>query len=192
MRVMGIDPGLASLGLAVVERQGPKVLPVYCASLTTEVAAPLGDRLLAIQTFLEEAVRVAPPDYAVVESMFFGKSRSAVRVGFAIGVICITMARLGIELRECSPPQVKQMVTGDKGADKDTVRKMVLAIMALKQVCKPNGKDAPDHVYDALALAINGLGARNPAAQQIAAPGRRGGSQDGKAFSKAIVCVPAK
>jgi len=91
-----------------------------------------------------------------VEKIFFCKNaKTAIDVGQARGVVILTATEKNLEIREFTPLQVKQSLTGYGKAEKQQIQKMVKIILNLKEIPKP------DDAADALALAIVGAGKQN-------------------------------
>ena len=152
MRVLGIDPGLATVGIGLVD--APTRDTARCVEwLTIETAAglPLQERLLEIENDLSEYLDRVKPDLAVVERLFFGKNETtALDVAHARGILLSCLARRGIPLLCPTPVEMKAAVTGDGGADKTQVQTMLVHVFRLKEIPRP------DDAADALALALYG------------------------------------
>lgn len=148
-RIIGIDPGLASLGWGVVEYSSGRLRHLGHGCVTTSKDEAIGDRLLKIFSEIGELVAVWKPQAAAMESLYFWKNvTSALPVAEAKGIIHLVFAQAGIGLVEYSPTAIKQAVSGSARAEKDQVQEMVRLILGLKAIPKP------DHAADALAAAI--------------------------------------
>ncbi len=146
---LGIDPGTAILGYAVVAAQGSELSIVACDVITTPVGMPLPERLQQIYGRLSEIVSTYQPNEAAMEELFFAKNaRTALSVGQARGVAMLALANGGLSIAEYTPKQVKQAVTGYGGASKEQVGEMVRILLHLKAVPRP------DDAADAAAVAI--------------------------------------
>ena len=149
MRVLGVDPGLARTGVAVVEGAPGALRLVHARCLDTHPGTSDAARLAALFAMLEETVQAHAPDVAAVEQLFFASNRTtAMRVGEARGVVLCALARAGLEIAEYTPMQVKEGVAGWGGARKPQVSRMVRALLRVDAV------DGPDDVADACAVAI--------------------------------------
>lgn len=152
MRILGIDPGLATVGLGLVE--ATSVHAIACLEwLTIETAAglPTPERLSELRRDLGEFLAGAKPDCAVVERLFFAtNAKTAMDVAQARGVILLTLAEHGIPVIEPTPLQLKAAITGDGRADKRQVQAMLLRMLHLTAAPRP------DDAADALALAVYG------------------------------------
>ena len=146
---MGIDPGTAIVGYAVVEAQGSTLRMLACNVITTPARMPLSQRLQLIYQGLSEIIVTYHPQEAAMEELFFAKNaRTAMTVGQARGVAMLALANGGLSIAEYTPKQVKQAVTGYGSADKHQVGEMVRILLNLSAVPKP------DDAADAAAVAI--------------------------------------
>ncbi|MDQ3645329.1 MAG: crossover junction endodeoxyribonuclease RuvC [Actinomycetota bacterium] len=149
MKVIGIDPGLVTMGYAVVAREGGKLIPVAHGVFRTPPSLAHGERLALLRTQLLDVIGVHRPDEAAIERLFFNANvRTAMAVGQASGVAMATLAEAGLEAAQYTPPQVKQSVVGVGSASKHQVQTMVASLLSLPSA--PYPADAAD----ACALAI--------------------------------------
>ncbi|MGH2736722.1 MAG: crossover junction endodeoxyribonuclease RuvC [Actinomycetota bacterium] len=149
MRVLGIDPGVATMGYAVVERTGSKLSAVCFGVLRTSKEEPLAARLLRLREGLLGVLETHRPDVVAVERLFFtSNAKTAMSVGQASGVALTAAAEVGLEVADYTPNEVKQSVAGYGAAGKSQVQAMVAALLALDAPPRP-----PD-AADACALAI--------------------------------------
>ena len=145
--ILGLDPGLAATGYAVVARRGGRLTAVVHGTIRTPARAPHPERL----ALLYDGVVALAGDHllrgAALEAWFVHPvSRSAMAVAEARGAILVALARSGVAVREYSPTEVKQAVTGHGRADKGQVRAMVARLAGVEP--------GSDHAADALAAAI--------------------------------------
>lgn len=149
MRVLGLDPGYATVGYGSVEYLNLKFKPVCYGAVTTKSDTPFNRRLLAIDSALSEILQQYKPDAVAVEKLFFtSNQKTAIDVAQARGVILVCATKSGIPVFEYTPLQVKQSVVGYGRADKRQVMEMTRLLLSLKEVPKP------DDAADALAIAI--------------------------------------
>ena len=152
MRILGIDPGLATVGLGLIEttsHQNSEVIDWL--TIETQPHEPSPTRLREIHddlaTFLEES----QPDLAVVERLYFAtNAKTAMSVAEARGVILYTLQCAKIEIKEPTPLEIKFSLTGDGSADKRQVQDMLVRMFGLREV------PTPDDAADALAMAVYG------------------------------------
>ncbi len=146
---LGIDPGTAILGYAVVATRGSELSLVSCDVITTPAGMPLPERLQHIYHHLSEIISTYRPNEAAMEELFFAKNaRTALAVGQARGVAMLALANGGLTVAEYTPKQVKLAVTGYGGANKEQVGEMVRILLRLKTIPRP------DDAADAAAVAI--------------------------------------
>lgn len=146
---LGIDPGTAIVGYAVVMAKGNELHKLACDVITTPAKMPLAQRLQLIYEGLSKVIATYQPQEAAMEELFFAKNaRTAMTVGQARGVAMLALANGGLSVAEYTPKQVKQAVTGYGGAAKEQVGEMVRILLKLPSVPRP------DDAADAAAVAI--------------------------------------
>ena len=149
MRILGIDPGLATVGWAVIECGRGQSRPVAYGAIITPAHTDVEARLLMIKNDLEEIIKKYAPDEMAIEELFFNTNiTTGIAVAEARGVILCTAHALGVRISEYTPLQVKQAVVGYGKAEKRQVIAMVTSILKLPKPPKP------DDTADALAIAI--------------------------------------
>jgi crossover junction endodeoxyribonuclease RuvC len=149
VRVLGVDPGTATTGYAVVVEEEGRLQIVTLGVVTTPAKMPLPLRLQQIYRDLSQIVEAHRPDAAAVEELFFSRNaRTAMSVGHARGVTLLALANAGLPIAEYTPMQIKQAVTGYGSADKRQVQEMVRVLLNLADIPRP------DDAADAAAVAI--------------------------------------
>ena len=149
MRVLGIDPGVATVGFGIIDVDRSAQQMVQYGAITTAAGLPLATRLVQIAADLEQLIIQFQPDEIAVEELFFSKNiTTGIAVAHARGVILYTAERLQIPVYEYTPMQVKQAVVGYGLAEKHQVMDMTRRLLKLKMIPKP------DDAADALAIAI--------------------------------------
>ena len=135
MIVLGIDPGVATIGFGVIRAERQKNTLLQYGVITTPAGLSLSHRLLQIDRDMEE--------------LFFTKNiTTGIAVAHGRGVILLAAEKLGVPIFEYTPMQVKQAVAGYGGADKRQVMLMTQRLLNMKEVPRP------DDAADALAIAI--------------------------------------
>lgn len=148
-RAIGIDPGTARLGYAVVEARGGTITLIECGCVTTPAGAPMPNRLRSIYDETLAIIARLEPTEMAVEELFFAKNvTTAVAVGQARGVALLVGAQRDLTVSEYKPMQVKQAVHGYGLATKAQVGEMVRVLLRLDSV------PTPDDAADAAAIAI--------------------------------------
>ena len=152
MRILGIDPGLATVGIGLVERSARKQVTVLdWLAITTPAGLCLPERLAELSRDLEAFLKAEKPDLVVIEKLYFATNKqTAMDVAQARGAIVLTVAKQGIAIVEPTPLQMKLCVTSDGHADKRQVQDMVMRTLKLTE------RPTPDDAADALALALYG------------------------------------
>jgi crossover junction endodeoxyribonuclease RuvC len=149
LRVLGIDPGIATTGYSVVEGDGDQLTLLTYGVVTTAAGRALSDRLLDLFRDLNAIVAEWKPESAAVEELFFSKNvRTALSVGHARGVALLSLANAGLLVSEYKPAEVKEAITGYGAAPKRQVQLMVQQLLGLPQIPRP------DDAADAVAVAI--------------------------------------
>lgn len=149
MRILGIDPGVATIGFGLVEADRAQVHMVTYGAITTPAGLPLSRRLYQIDRDMEELIGKLKPDVMAVEELFFNTNlTTGIAVAHGRGVILCTAEKCGVPLYEYTPGQVKLAVTGYGKAEKRQVMDMTRRLLHLKAVPRP------DDAADALALAL--------------------------------------
>ena len=149
MRILGIDPGVATIGFGVIEADRAKVQLLRYGVITTPAGLPLSVRLRQISEDMVELLGQFKPEEMAVEELFFSKNiTTGIAVAHGRGVILYAAERCGVPLYEYTPSQVKLSVTGYGKAEKRQVMDMT------RRLLKLNAIPRPDDAADALALAI--------------------------------------
>ena len=149
MRILGIDPGVATIGFGLVEAQRAQVHMVTYGAITTPAGLALSRRLFQIDRDMTELIGQLRPDVISIEELFFNNNiTTGIAVAHGRGVILCAAERCGVPLYEYTPSQVKLAVTGYGKAEKRQVMDMTKRLLHLKAVPRP------DDAADALALAI--------------------------------------
>ena len=149
MRILGIDPGVATIGFGFIEAQRANVRLLRYGVITTPAGLRLSNRLYQISQDMNELLSQFKPDEVAVEELFFSKNiTTGIAVAHGRGVILLETERAGVPAYEYTPMQVKQAVAGYGGADKRQVMLMTQRLLKMKEIPRP------DDAADALAIAI--------------------------------------
>lgn len=149
MRILGIDPGIARVGWAVVETHTPEPSPLSFGCITTDKEEKPDIRLKKIHEAITLLCKKFRPDCMSVEELFFAaNAKTAIGVGQSRGVILLAAAMAKIPVVSYTPLAVKRAITGDGSADKKQVSSMVVRILKLRHAPKL------DDTADALAIAM--------------------------------------
>ena len=149
MVILGIDPGLATLGYGVIEVEGDRRRLIQLGTLNTPAGQPMPQRLRAIFQGMNQLMDIYQPDDVAFEELFFSKNiTTGMAVSAARGVALVAVVQRTDNLYEYTPMQIKQAVTGYGGADKHQVQQMVRMLLNMKEIARP------DDAADALAVAL--------------------------------------
>jgi len=151
MFVLGIDPGLSTLGYGVLEARGHRIRAVAAGAIRTDPAKAVGDRLAELYRDLDELITEHEPDEAAIEQVFVNRNlQTATTVGRASGVALLALAHHGVPVSEYTPSAVKRALTGYGSADKLQMRKVIAMRLGLTEL--PSPADAADALAIALCL----------------------------------------
>lgn len=149
MRILGIDPGVATVGFGVIDSEGGRQRMVRYGAITTPAGMPLAARLVQIGGDLEQLIRQFQPDEMSIEELFFSKNiTTGIAVAHGRGVLLYTAEKMHLPVYEYTPMQIKQALTGYGRADKKQIQQVVTSLLRLKSVPRP------DDAADALAIAL--------------------------------------
>ncbi len=149
MVILGIDPGIATVGFGIIEAERNSQKLIQCGAITTPAGTPLSQRLTQIYADARELIAAFQPASISIEELFFNTNlRTGISVAHGRGVLLLAAAHANVPIYEYTPLQVKQAVAGYGRADKKQVMEMVKRLLCMKTVPKP------DDAADALALAI--------------------------------------
>ena len=135
MRILGIDPGVATVGFGVIEAQAGRQQMIQYGAITTPAGQPLAARLVQIAQDMETLITQFQPDEMSIEELFFSKNiTTGIAVAHARGVILYTAERLHLPVYEYTPMQIKQAVVGYGLADKHQVMDMTRRLLKLRSI----------------------------------------------------------
>ncbi len=149
MIILGIDPGLATMGYGVIRSEGDRHQLIQFGTLTTRAGQPLPQRLRSIFLGVNQLMDIYEPDEVAFEELFFSKNvTTGMDVSAARGAALAAASTRTEKLFEYTPMQVKQAVTGYGRADKQQVQAMVKLLLNMQEIARP------DDAADALAVAL--------------------------------------
>ncbi|MDD5456739.1 MAG: crossover junction endodeoxyribonuclease RuvC [Candidatus Margulisbacteria bacterium] len=149
MIILGIDPGYAITGYAVIESKGNSFYPVVYDHIATSSKLDFFARMMEINIHLKKLLKKYKPEVLAIEKIFFSKNtKTAINVAQVRGAIIQEVLNHSLEVYEYSPNEVKLAVTGYGAASKMQMQKMVKSLLNLPEIPRP------DDTADALAVAI--------------------------------------
>ncbi len=149
MTILGIDPGIATVGYGVIQYENGCFRTIATGAIETPAGIDVEDRIEMVYDDLCELIKMYSPTEISIEELFFNTNqKTAIAVAEARGAILLAAKKNRLNIAEYTPIQVKLAVTGYGRAEKKQVQEMVKIILGLPRVPKP------DDAADALALAI--------------------------------------
>ena len=150
MIILGIDPGLATMGYGIIEKKPDgNCVPVDYGVVLTPKDESLPVRLAMLEEGVNKILKKFNPAEISVEELFFAKNiTTGIPVAHARGVILLTCQKYCGKLYEYTPMQIKQALTGYGRADKVQMMHVVTSLLHLSKIPRP------DDAADALAVAL--------------------------------------
>jgi crossover junction endodeoxyribonuclease RuvC len=147
--ILGIDPGLATVGFGAVAGVGVEALTLLdFGIIQTPPKQDIGFRLCMIYEDLTTLIEQINPDLVAIEKFFFYRMGNTIAIAQARGVIMLVLAQHKLPILEFTPAQVKQALTGYGNADKHEVQTAVARELNLEKIPRP------DDAADAIALSL--------------------------------------
>ncbi|MBA4416295.1 MAG: crossover junction endodeoxyribonuclease RuvC [Syntrophus sp. (in: bacteria)] len=149
MKVLGIDPGLASTGFGAIAYAGSTPSLLKCGSIKTAKTDHISQRLFQIYSDICLLIKTLEPDLVAVENIFslVRYPKAGILLGGVMGIIYLTIVQNGLTLIEISPKEIKNALVGYGSADKKQVRNTVQALLRIDGI-------SSFHAADALAVAL--------------------------------------
>lgn len=152
-KAIGIDPGLASTGFAVVEALAKGGKACHWGHIKTSPMLTFSERLDRIYDQLTDVLSRWHPQLLVMEDVYVYNKypKAAIQLGAVKGVVFLAAHHQNIHVCEIKPTELKSALTGNGRASKQQVGKMTQKILNIQETIPSN------HASDALALAVTGL-----------------------------------
>jgi len=149
MRILGIDPGYATIGFGIVQADKNIFKLLQYGTITTSADLEFSQRLLTIYQDMNQLIDTVQPDVVAIEELFWGHNvTTGIGVSHGRGVILLSAAQKQLPIYEYTPMQIKQSVVGYGNATKQQVMEMTKRILKMEQVARP------DDAADAVAVAL--------------------------------------
>ena len=151
MILLGVDPGINSMGYGVINTHGSQVSLLEGGAIKGGPSSlPLSDRLLKLYKGISEVIMEYEPEALALEDIYshYAYPNTAIIMGHARGIVFLASAERGIPVFSYPATRVKHSIVGTGRATKMQVQKSIQAKLRLKHIPEPND------VADALALAI--------------------------------------
>ena len=150
MIILGIDPGIATMGYGVVDKdKNGNCRAIDYGVVVTPKEETLPVRLAILEEGVNKIIDRFAPEEVALEELFFTKNiTTGIAVAQARGVTLLACVKKCRRLYEYTPMQIKQALTGYGRADKQQIQQVVTSLLRLKSVPRP------DDAADALAIAL--------------------------------------
>ncbi|MBQ4647943.1 MAG: crossover junction endodeoxyribonuclease RuvC [Clostridia bacterium] len=149
MVILGIDPGLATVGYGVISAEGAAYRPLEYGTIITKPHTLLEKRIRQIYDEVFAILKRHKPDVVAIEELFFNKNvKTAIDVAQCRGAVLLAAEQCNVDIYEYTPLQIKQNLVGYGRAEKGQIMYMTKLLLKLDEVPKP------DDTADALAIAI--------------------------------------
>lgn len=148
MIILGIDPGTASTGYAVLNLNSKPVL-VETNCISTPAGVDMHKRLKMLYRDLTDVAKKHSPDVMVIERLFFNTNiKTAITVGQARGIALLVGANKNMKVFEYTALEAKCALTGYGRSDKKQMQEAVKKHLKLAGIIKS------DDANDAVAMAL--------------------------------------
>src|SRR5271170_5792676 len=152
MITLGIDPGFKCAGFGIIKRDGRTVYLLDYGYLALSPTDSLIARIGQFHDFFLEKIEKWGVTDIAIETPFLGKNaQNFLKLGYLRGIIYLLASKKKLVVHEFSPREVKQLVTGFGGAQKDQVARAIMQLFP--KLVKPEKED----VTDALAVTLCGF-----------------------------------
>ncbi|MFI3313963.1 MAG: crossover junction endodeoxyribonuclease RuvC [Eubacteriales bacterium] len=149
MRILGIDPGFATIGFGLVDSNRGQQTMLQYGTINTTPDQDFSQRLVTVYDDMTQLLSALQPEVVAMEQLFWGHNvTTGIGVSHARGVLVLAVAQAGISLFEYTPMQIKQAVAGYGKAEKRQVMDMTRRLLKMNEIPRP------DDAADALAVAL--------------------------------------
>jgi crossover junction endodeoxyribonuclease RuvC len=169
--ILGIDPGFANCGYAVVlltpdGALKPMNMGVFNTDKSTAKRNVLASddnvrRAREISRFLRDLLRNGPHGLVravCAETMSFPRNAStSAKMALCWGVTASLAEEFDLPVLQASPQQLKLAVAGDKSASKEDVKKALekqFGRQVLTKLCEETTASKQEHLFDALGAVV--------------------------------------
>jgi len=165
--VIGMDPGFASFGVAVLELERESEKPIYMGVLRTKKSATklkvlaADDNFRRAQRLVEALTKIVLAHDVVAfgaESMSFPRNASSsAKLGMSWGAIAALASQHNIPVFQCTPQQLKNRVAGSKKASKTDVANALRHLYPrtdFAQLLEKLPAGEHEHAWDALGSVV--------------------------------------
>jgi len=151
IRILGIDPGLETTGVSILDVEKGEYYPIFSDCIITKKNKPIGERLEEIYRGINQLIKEYCPDCLTIEEIFFSMNvKTAMDVSQARGVSILAGSINNLKIYEYTPLQVKQAIVGYGKATKKQIKYMLRIILKVEDNFFPRKDDA----WDAMAISV--------------------------------------
>ncbi len=149
MIILGIDPGYATIGFAILKKENQQISLENFGVIETSPDFSFQERLCLLADDFSEILKQYQPEILAIEKLFWGANvDNAIRVAEARGVMEYLAKKAGLKTVEYSPTEVKSRLVGHGHAPKFQVQNILKMRLGLSEV------PTPDDAADALGIAL--------------------------------------
>ena len=143
LRILGIDPGSVTTGVAVIEKQGRDYVCLHLQSLHLGAQQSFHQRLGEVFSQVSRLIETYQPQQLAIEQIFMFRSpESSLKLAQARGAAIAAAVVHGLPVAEYMPAEVKKAVVGTGRASKEQVQHMVKRLLLLSDDPPADGADA--------------------------------------------------
>ena len=149
-RILGIDPGLNITGYGVIEINSGQVTVLEAGVVRGKSRGSITKRVKEIYDGVTEVIESLKPTVMAMEELYshYDRPKTAIIMGHARGVLCLTAAQADLELNHYAATQIKKILTGNGRASKQQMQLSIQRELGLPEIPEPAD------VADALAVAV--------------------------------------
>lgn len=141
MKIIGIDPGLSTTGVALMEVD--EEIESYTWELISHRGGKRSERLSKYFDSLSAIIDREDPELFIIEKTFQGPNpQTLIRLGELRGVYLLLAEKKGLKVEEYTPREIKQAVTGSGASSKGQVCYMVKEMLNIKEDIPYDASDA--------------------------------------------------
>ena len=152
MIVLGIDPGFRFAGFGIIKHEKHKTYLLDYGYLPMSSSQTLVMRVGIFYDFFEEKINTWRVTDLALETPFLHKNaQNFLKLGYLRGILYLLAHKNSLKLKEFSPTEIKQAITGYGGASKEQVARTIIQLFPGME--QPKKED----VTDALAVTLCSL-----------------------------------
>lgn len=157
MKILGIDPGLASTGFGAIICDRPTPTLIKCGFIKTSPNIHISSRLFQIYNDMNHLIETIKPDIVAIENIFslVRYPKAGILLGGVLGIIYLLVSQNKIRMVEITPKEVKKSLVGYGSANKKQIRETIQKILNITEI-------SSFHAADALAIALTAYYRQGP------------------------------